>query len=232
MNLFIDIGNSRIKLAADRQPFSVTALAHQQDNELYHALQRFTADKIWVACGRSQAAINTLNTVNGFAKKTNIAIEIIRTRPKLLKINYSDIKQFGTDRFLNLLAARNRCQKNICVVSCGTAITLDFYTHTHIGGMILPGVMSTQQLLSDTTGLPTIARPPTLLGNDTATCIGAGIYIGLQNLIYRSIERIEQQQGKSFSVIFTGGDATVLQQTGIIVETLLFEGMHYYRDAN
>lgn len=232
MSIFIDIGNSRIKLTTEQQPFSVTALSHQQHDELYYTLGHLTTDKIWLASGRSQSAAKTRNIVNSFAETANIAVETIHVRPELLNINYTDSTQFGTDRFLNLLAARSRYQENFCVVSCGTAITLDFYTHTHIGGMILPGIMSAQQLLSDTAGLPNITRPPALLGNDTATSIGAGIYIGLQNLIYRSVERIEQQQKLSFSVIFTGGDAEVLQQAGTIVETLLFEGMLYYSKAH
>lgn len=228
MMMFIDIGNSRIKFTLAHKPFHISAVPHQEVGTIGTQLLKKKISHLVVVCGHSQAATEALLALQRFAQTNDIIIEMVSVQPDLLAVNYADFSQFGTDRFLNLLAARNRFEKNICVVSCGTAITLDFYTNKHIGGMILPGLMVAQELLCKKTGLQQIARPLTLLGHDTATTIGAGIYTGLQNLIYSSIVRIEKEQNVVFNIILTGGDAQVLHQEGVIVDSLLFEGMSDY----
>lgn len=226
--LLIDIGNSRIKLTSSTQPFNISTLAHEDTHELLTLLSNDSINKMAIVCGRSASAQQVLTVLQQYAQTHSIKLHLIQVNSNILATNYKNPSQFGTDRFLNLLAAVSRYQHNFCVVSCGTAITLDFYTHQHIGGMILPGLMTSQQLLSEKTGLHHISRPISLLGHDTATSIGAGLYIGLQNLIYSSIQRIEQQYQVSFTPLFTGGDADSLYHSGKLIPTLLFEGMNAY----
>ncbi len=229
MQYLIDIGNTRIKYTAAQQPFQIAATTHQHLSPLLETLSS-SATQLVVTLGRSEQAQQSFFAIKKLAEKHRMTVLKVHTNTAQLAINYKDSSQFGCDRFLNLLAAQKEFQKNFCVVSCGTAITLDFFTDKHIGGMILPGLGLSKQLLEEKAGLPQIEKPEQLLGNDTATCIGAGIYFGYQNLIEKSIERIEKKLRLSFAVGFTGGDAEVLCHKGKIIPDLLFSGMIIYQN--
>lgn len=241
MRYFIDIGNTRIKFTTaphrtDRQfrtpDFDIHATTH---DKLPPLLQCLSSDKkqnkpqrLLIAAGRSPQAQASLSSIENVAKQHHIETIRAEVKPQLLAVNYADSSQFGIDRFLNLLAAREHLHNYFCVVSCGTAITLDFYTQQHIGGMILPGLGASKQLLMEKTGLQSIGKPTKLLGNDTASSIGVGLYFGYQNLIKESIARIEKNVNHSFLVVFTGGDAEVLCTRKKVIPQLLFQGMAIY----
>ncbi len=227
MVFFIDIGNTRIKYC-EKSSSAILAIEYYQINDLFCKLKQDKACRLLITAGRSPQAKEVLSTFQDFANKNNIIIELVKVRPEILPVNYADDSQFGEDRFLHLLAAREVFKKNFCVVSCGTAITLDFYTDKHIGGIITLGLGTAKQVLFDKTGLSNIEKPTSILGNDTATSIGAGIYFGYKNLIYGTIEQVEKKLNLSFMLSFTGGDAKVLCENNIIINELLFKGMKIY----
>lgn len=224
----LDIGNTRIKATPARTPFSVSTVAHGQLQPLWQHLREAAPQQLYIAAGRSAAAQTSLTTIQHFARQQQLHITLLRVRPDWLALNYTDPTQFGIDRFLHLLAAQARYGQDFCVVSAGTAITLDFFTRHHQGGMILPGLGSARTLLAEKAGLDCIEKPSELLGNSTATSIGSGLYFGFKNLIYSSIKRVEKAHNTRYQVILTGGDAEVLYEHGIIINHLLFEGMLSY----
>lgn len=228
--LFIDIGNTRIKYTLNQTPFAVLFALHEQIERLSAFMTAHNVGSVLITAGRSAAARQALRGIEQYCRQQQIALTHVEADPTLLAVNYTDISQFGVDRYLHLLAGKARYQDNFCVVSCGTAITLDFYTDRHIGGMILPGLGLSKQLLAEKAGLHSIEKPNALLGNDTASTIGAGLYIGYKNLIYSSIKNIETEYNHSLMVGLTGGDADILYQYGDIIPTLLFSGMQCYHD--
>lgn len=229
MMLFIDIGNTRIKAAKNESPLHISYFAHEQPESLFDLIHTYKIDYLLVTKGRSAQAESSYQQILQLAKKNKITLDIVNFDKRLLTINYQDSSTFGVDRFLNLLAAKVRYQQNFCVVSCGTAVTLDFFTNQHIGGMIAPGIGLASRWLSTATGLKDIEKPTHLLGNSTATSIGSGIYFGYQNLIYGSIESIEKDNNLSFHKVFTGGDSQLVYLRGDVVPELLFEGMQHYK---
>lgn len=229
MQYFIDIGNTRIKYTQAQQPFSLDFVTHDNISPLLNQLSLTNTTQLLIVTGRSQQAQQSLSSIVQFAKQHRMTVKHVTVNSKWLTVNYTDISQFGCDRFLNLLAAKEQFQQNFCVVSCGTAITLDFFAHRHIGGMILPGLGLSKQLLAEKAGLPNIEKPQHLLGHDTASSIGSGLYFGYQNLITESIRRIEKELSLSFTVGFTGGDAEVLCQKAVVIDNLLFTGMAIYQ---
>ncbi len=228
MLFLIDIGNTRVKYTANAEVLTVSAVAHNHLQTLFDVLQQHKTDRLLLTAGRSKKAQNTLSAIQTFATQHAISSAIVTVNPEQLAVNYSDISQFGEDRFLHLLAARQRFTRHFCVVSCGTAITVDFYTNRHIGGMIAPGLGMAQAVLSEKAGLHTIKKPMTILGNDTASSIGSGLYFGYQNLIYGSISQVEKKLHVSLQLVFTGGDAESLSVDTLIIPELLFEGMRIY----
>lgn len=226
--LFIDIGNTRVKIAKDQHPLQTRYAYHDDLSSVFAVIQTSDIQRILLTSGRSTAAQRSLAAIVAFAEQHHVSVDTVSVQPTLLAINYDDPTQFGADRFLNLLAAKARYQRGFCVVSCGTAITLDFFTDRHIGGMIAPGIHSAKQLLAEKTGLTNIKKPSDKLGNDTATSIGSGIYFGYQNLIYGSIENIEKTQNISLRTVVTGGDSQLIYRYGDLAPDLLFEGMRHY----
>ncbi len=141
MELFIDIGNSRIKYTKNEHSFIVNVVVHDGVDALFaeisHLKSRLSNVQLLVTAGRSIGAQKALATVLQYAEDNGIACHVVGVDTHMIDINYIDTEQFGVDRFLQLLAAKKRYRENFCVVSCGTAITMDFYTNRHIGGMIL-----------------------------------------------------------------------------------------------
>ncbi|MBS9778169.1 MAG: type III pantothenate kinase [Gammaproteobacteria bacterium] len=228
MQYFIDIGNTRIKHTCNDDELVVLSCSREQISEICASIKEHNSKEIILTAGRSEASQRAKHYIKNYAAIHNIDTKEITIDDTLLKVNYEDTSQFGVDRYLNLLAARQQFQKNFCVVSCGTAITLDFYTNIHIGGMITLGLGSAKQVLQNKTGLSQIELPTQALGNNTSSCIGVGLYFGYRNLIIESIKNIEKQLNLSFQVIYTGGDAEVLSNEDTIVPSLLFKGMKIY----
>ncbi len=228
MLFLIDIGNTRIKYTANHELLTVAAVDYNHLQTLFDILHRQKADRLLLTAGRSDKARRALSAIQTFARQNAISSAIVTVKPEQLAVNYNDTSQFGEDRFLHLLAARQHFTKHFCVVSCGTAITLDFYTNRHIGGMIAPGLGTAKAILSAKAGLHNIKKPTTILGDDTASSIGSGIYFGYQNLVYGSIRQIEKTRHVSFQLVFTGGDAELLSADALIIPELLFEGMRIY----
>ncbi len=132
-----------------------------------------------------------------------------------VETRYREPSRLGVDRWLALIAVR--AYAPVCVVDCGTAVTLDLLCATgeHLGGMILPGLSLMRDSLYqrapgifDADGAEEGA--PSLLGLDTKSCIE----LGTVNAVAAAIERISgewaQQQGPMKKII-TGGDALAIQ---------------------
>ncbi|MEZ5524881.1 MAG: type III pantothenate kinase [Pseudomonadales bacterium] len=70
-----------------------------------------------------------------------------------LEIVYEDPSRLGVDRWLAMLAAFHHAKGRVCVVDCGSAITVDLVGEDgrHSGGYIVPGIaMQTEMLVSST----------------------------------------------------------------------------------
>jgi type III pantothenate kinase len=111
-----------------------------------------------------------------------------------------------------LIGAHHQHLGAVCVIDCGTAITLDLLAADgqHRGGLILPGIeMLKQVLLADTAEVKPSAVPPlvTLLAGST----GAGVHGGAVYMAVAAIDRfvndVAARLGQDIKVLITGGDA-------------------------
>jgi type III pantothenate kinase len=127
-----------------------------------------------------------------------------------LHIAYARVDALGVDRWLAMLAAVDANDGHLCVVDCGTAMTLDVVSADgrHLGGQIIPGLdLMRSSLHHGTSLLPEVSRPghPGLLGKDTETCIAAGTVAALAgavNLVLEELAYLGAIRG-----IITGGNA-------------------------
>lgn len=130
-----------------------------------------------------------------------------------LFLSYSDVTTFGIDRWLSIIAARREFPRtNLCLVSVGTALTIDCLNMTgaHLGGAIAPGLKSSAKVLNTSTGkLPEVnLQFKGMLGADTASSINFGLFMSAVGLIDHAISKMGKQHVK---LVLTGGDAELLK---------------------
>jgi type III pantothenate kinase len=160
-----------------------------------------------------------------------------------LKIKYRNPAEVGADRVACAIAAAHMHPgKDVLVVDCGTATTVEVVTATgdYLGGAILPGIgISAEMLSSRTAKLPRveIARPETALGRTSAESIQSGLYHGhvgaIRNVISALI--VEGFPGKRPQIVGTGGFARMFAAEELfdeIVPELVLFGLKYAEELN
>jgi len=126
---------------------------------------------------------------------------------------YEDPHQMGADRWVAMLAAYTKYQKAVCVIDCGTAVTLDIVSAQgqHLGGLIMPGLdMMQNALYMGTRRIKPTKGDLRDLGMNTADAVTSGCYQllvnGLQGLVEKHAAAVE---GDLLCVV-TGGNAALL----------------------
>lgn len=160
-----------------------------------------------------------------------------------LKIRYRNPAEVGSDRVASAIgAAQLHPRRDLLVVDCGTATTLEAVTATgdYLGGAILPGVgMSVEALASRTAKLPRveITRPESALGRTSTESIQSGLYHGhvgaIRNLL--AALTVEAFSGQRPHVIGTGGFARMFEGESLfdeIVPELVLFGLKHAEALN
>ncbi|MDD2216414.1 MAG: type III pantothenate kinase [Eubacteriales bacterium] len=127
-----------------------------------------------------------------------------------LNIKIDNPAQLGSDLVVNAVAALDKYPKPILIFDMGTATTLSVIDEKgdYIGGMIIPGLrLSVDALSARTSQLPRISldAPKQLIGTNTINCMKAGAIYGNAAMLDGIIERIEEELGKTPTVVATGG---------------------------
>ncbi|MEW7979785.1 MAG: type III pantothenate kinase [Candidatus Sedimenticola endophacoides] len=146
---------------------------------------------------------------------------------------YQTPHQLGIDRWLTLVAAHARWSVPVCIVDCGTAVTIDVMSAQgcHHGGVILPGFNLMREALLGRTRIPRIGMGDVegALGRDTASAVAAGTLHAVAALVERIAERSRAEQGAQFKLILTGSDAALLrpllESPAELVPDLVMEGL-------
>lgn len=160
-----------------------------------------------------------------------------------LKIRYRVPAEVGADRVACAIAvAARHPQRDVLVVDCGTATTLEVVTAAgdYLGGAILPGVGVSADALADRTAkLPRveIARPESALGRTTVESIQAGLFHGQVGAIRHltALLAAEAFAGRRPQVVGTGGFARLLAEEGLfdeIVPELVLTGLRVAEQLN
>lgn len=234
--LLIDAGNSRIKwLYGNAVPGIVEAASYKSDwkTRLYRAWHLLPEPEIVALSSVNHPEIeeHVIRQVEELWQKPVKIFTAQKHTNGALTVAYVEPEKLGTDRYLAMLGARSLTRDPLCVVGCGTAITLDAVDGdgNHLGGLILPGIrLAENALLQNTQKLTPMRWTPNPLGNDTASCIGAGIHHALPAGIDHIIDELETTHGYYFKRFAFGGDAQILfgnRPTYRIEPDLMFGGM-------
>lgn len=124
---------------------------------------------------------------------------------------YSIPQQLGVDRWMALIAARERTRSAALVVSVGTAMTVDALSAAgrFLGGVIVPGVALMQRALQEGTAQLADAASGEVKTFPTATsdAIQSGVIAALCGAIERQYAHLERDARMPPRCFLTGGDA-------------------------
>lgn len=126
---------------------------------------------------------------------------------------YANPQQLGVDRWMGLIAARERTQEPALVVSVGTAMTVDALSEkgAFLGGLIVPGrALMQQSLRQGTARVADAAGTWQAFPRTTADAVQSGIVAALCGAIEVQRARLAEQSGQLPQCLLTGGDALML----------------------
>jgi type III pantothenate kinase len=215
MNLCIDVGNTRVKLAIFDSKGILLEL------QVYDNLDRSILQSIIKKFACTNAIISSVRGNHTgeqlFLKQkvTNLYC-LTADLPVPIQNRYKTPQTLGKDRLAAIVGATVLIpNQNILVVDAGTCITYDFITKRseYLGGSILPGiVMRFKSMAHFTAKLPLIEKEEldSFIGTTTKTSMQTGV---MQGVLHELIGFKMQYQEKfgNINVIVTGGDASYFE---------------------
>ncbi len=156
-------------------------------------------------------------------------------------IAYRDPRELGVDRIVNAAAAFHEYGGGDIVVDIGTAVTFCVLLEEGVfdGGVIAPGIDTAIQSLSQRTSrLPEVPfeKPDRVAARDTVNALKSGFFYGWISLAEGIIRRIEEEYGRGFRIILTGGYAPAvadhLSYEHVVDPLLSMKGIKLIYDMN
>lgn len=253
MLLTIDAGNTRTKWATFDHDGSIRqygACGNQMLEAVDLSPQSLGYERIVISnvAGRGHASL--------LARKLSpyqLPVNWIKSSDSTCNIisHYTQPSTLGTDRWAALIAAWHVKNAACIVVNAGTAVTIDALCMQRnnqqigefLGGMILPGISLMQSSLGQNTAqLPKHEQAFSLdaeialntFATSTADAINAGILSAITGAIAQMAQALETKTGQNPYIIFSGGDAPVIQRClinavknpSIIIDHLVLKGLY------
>jgi type III pantothenate kinase len=222
VKLLVDIGNSAVKWALSRAGQLVQSGRFAHRDEDFPAL----ATAAWSSLQRPSAIV--VGNVAGDAIAQDLRQWVQRhwsLQPRFLQSThmaagvrngYAEPAALGIDRWAAMLAAYAQYRSAVCVVDCGTAITLDLVDAdgVHRGGLILAGIELMQAGLRANTAnlhVTPAEAPLQLLASRTGDAIASGSVYAAASAVGHIGELMAGQCMQQPWLVLTGGDAGRIQ---------------------
>lgn len=218
MNLVVDIGNTNLKWTLQSQGSLQRGQSVPMEFDIDGLL-----DRIWG--GMDFTGRILVSNVSGERTKESLTGWCLRrwgTTPEFfysalrfqdIRNEYRDPRQLGCDRWAAIIGARALATGALCVIDCGTAVTIDALTgdDRFIGGIIFPGAALVRDSLL--TGTSDISEKRadfrSVLGRTTAECVSGGSHFGVAGAVDRILSEMESVLGEP-TLFITGGGARFL----------------------
>jgi len=212
MNLAIDVGNTRVKVAVfeDETLISVTTEPTLSIGRLTEIIGRHANLKRPINTIISSVAERYEAETQWLQQYGNV-MHFTPASPVPLAVAYHTPETLGSDRLAAAVAAwHHHHGQNLLVFQLGSCLTHEFITLTghYAGGGISPGMEMRLTALHTFTGrLPLITYRPFdfLAGQTTEESILSGVINGMTVEIDGFIDRYREKYG-SVEVVLTGGD--------------------------
>lgn len=224
MLLLIDIGNTRIKWARlDKGVMSEQAAAVHadwtRDDFIRHILNTGPkAERVFVSNVNGKRMAELAQAAVVAAWKVEPRFVHSPAAQAGIRNAYPDPARLGVDRWLAMLGGRAIEPRPLCVVSVGTAMTIDGLDASgqHLGGVIVPGPeLMVSSLLKNTSDIAQRASGgqvrDALFADNTLGAIQQGSIQALAALVDRALETLQQQLGQAPVLLLTGGASARIQ---------------------
>ena len=218
MALLIDIGNTRIKWARFEggvlQPQSAAPHADWIAATLVETVLRRgnRADRVLVS---NVAGVRMAEVVRTAVAQTwQLEAEFVTSTPMAggIRNAYPQPAKLGVDRWLAMIGAHALERGAVCIVSVGTAMTIDGIAADgrHLGGVIVPGPdLMIASLLKNTSDIAQRAQQGDtndgLFADNTLGAIRQGSEHALAALIERAVGVMRRTLGETPQLLVTGG---------------------------
>lgn len=232
MNLIIDIGNTRAKLAvySNNDLLEKNTCSHKNIAKQLKKLQKDYKINNCIISSVSKFDTSNLKTFGNLNK----IIHLDQHTEVPFFNEYNSPSTLGVDRIALASAAISKYpDQNVLVIDAGTCITYDFINSqkVYLGGAISPGIILRYKSLNEyTANLPFLNRSNfKLIGKDTDSSIHSGVLNGLIQEIDGVIDQYKRKY-KNLTVVLTGGDtnflAKKLKSTIFANPNFLLEGLN------
>jgi type III pantothenate kinase len=226
MNLLIDLGNTRLKIAANEpggEPRVLGGALHR-DRDMEAALAEALGCDAAAAHERALIA-NVAGDAAGQAlakalRARGTAVSFLRPAAEAggVRCGYAEPARLGADRWAAMLGARALADGPCLVVDAGSALTIDAIDAggVHLGGWIIPGLSMMVAALEARTGdLGARRRASAASGSDafpadTGPAMEQGARLAAYGAIQAARTRLEHHGKAPVRVLLTGGDAAAL----------------------
>jgi len=239
MNLIIDTGNTRTKLALF-QGREMVAFSSFEGVDEKNIIQ-FCESNLFIKNAILSSVKEYSSEIDGYLQQryTTFLFSQFTSVPVVNK--YCTPETLGKDRLAGVVGARQLIPaSDILVIDAGTAITYDFVNASgeYLGGSISPGIaMRYKALNTYTDRLPLLEfyDDAKLIGDDTSSSIFSGVLNGT----VAEMEGIIQQYRNLYpdvKIIITGGDHNYfdkrLKIKTFAAPNLVLEGLNLILDFN
>jgi len=228
--LLIDVGNTRMKWALVEGRKNISQMLFISEGSFSENLSSSMIE----LCLKNSWEIEQIicSSVISIEQTNSMQTEFKETYPKTIwkqisglaliekiSTSYLSPAQLGSDRRAMIIAAQNLyAQKNILIVSAGTATTLDMITAQahHLGGWILPGVSLMKDSLMQGTGRLAMESSftenecPIEIGIDTQSSISQGILASQLGAIEIAKRYAERKNIQLDLILLSGGNGKQL----------------------
>jgi type III pantothenate kinase len=222
MKLLLDIGNSSVNWGIEEQEQFISNGAFSYDKDDFeNSLQEnlLLSKKPSYVLVSNVAGTEVFNSLDNWVKKQwqlELWQACVTTNFKELKNSYSDTQQMGIDRWLAMVASWEKYQSSLCVVSCGTALTIDSIDQqgNHLGGYIVPGIELMQRaLIANTKQINISVQNHALLdyADNTRAAANNGAFLATVAMIDRVVNNLSNESNSKPNCIISGGMAELIK---------------------
>lgn len=218
--MLLDVGNSSVKWAIEREGVL------EEGGRFYYRDEGFSrsASRAWK--GLPAPRFLAVANVAGAGMEHEIsewAGKVWGTTPCYIRASkraagvtnaYREPDALGADRWAAIVAAHHDSKNPVCVIDCGTAITLDIVdaAGNHQGGLIAPGLdMMRRSLVKETAAIGALpveaGGMQSLLSRNTIDGVSSGVMHMAGALIDRVTGEAAAGYGRNLEAVITGGDA-------------------------
>jgi type III pantothenate kinase len=209
MNLAIDLGNTRAKLAVFEENKIIKEF---YPPDFTREFLCGILDKFGIKNSIISSVVHHKSEIIELLRQKTFFVELTNETPTGLTLDYQTPETLGRDRIAAAVGAVDIApNKNILIADIGSCMTLDLVTADRVfcGGNIAPGFrMRIRAMHNCTAKLPmaTPQEPDNLLGKTTSQAVINGAYWGIVAEI-NFVFKLLQKEYPDLILILTGGDA-------------------------